>query len=37
MTFESLIRWLAAPLVAFFLTFSPMFAAEHAAADDLVS
>jgi Peptidase C13 family len=35
MTFESSIRWLAAPLVAFFLTFSPMFAAEHAAAEDL--
>jgi hypothetical protein len=35
MTFESLVRWLSAPLVAFFLTLSPMFAAEHAAAEDL--
>ena len=35
MTFGSLVRWLSAPLVAFFLTLSPMFAAEHAAAEDL--
>ena len=35
MTFGSLVRWLSAPLVAFFLTLSPMFAAEHAAAEEL--
>src|SRR5262245_21071485 len=35
MTFEALVRWLATPLVAFFLTFSSMFAAKHAAAEDL--
>jgi Peptidase C13 family len=35
MTFDSLVRWLTVPLVAFFLTFSSMFAAEHAAAKDL--
>jgi Peptidase C13 family len=31
----SLIRWLSAPLAVVFLTFSPMFATEHAAAEDL--
>ena len=35
MMFASLVRWLSTPLVAFFLTFSPMFAAEHVAAEDL--
>ena len=35
MTFGSLVRWLSAPLVAFFLTLSPMFVAEHAAAEEL--
>ena len=34
MTFTS-VRWLSAPLVAVFLTFSPMFAAERVAAEDL--
>ena len=33
MTFEALVRWLSAPLVTFLLTLSPMFAAEHAAAE----
>jgi hypothetical protein len=33
MTFKSLVSWLSAPLMAFFLTFAPMFAAAHAAED----
>jgi Peptidase C13 family len=33
MTFKSLVSWLSAPLMAFFLTFAPMFAAVHAAED----
>jgi Peptidase C13 family len=34
MTFESWVRRLNAPLIAFFLTFALMFAAEHAAAEN---
>jgi hypothetical protein len=33
MTFESLDSWFSAPLMAFFLTFMPMFATVHAAED----
>jgi Peptidase C13 family len=35
MTFEFLVRWLGAPLMAFFLALAPMFADVHAAEDDL--
>jgi hypothetical protein len=33
MTFKSLVSWLSAPLMAFFMTFVPMFATVHAAED----